>query len=55
MMTSWAASAAGTDRPSANAAKIKPASHTKFLTRPSRPNGAIQAVLPPSPVVLPFD
>jgi hypothetical protein len=30
----WAASAAGTDQPPANATKIKTASHTKFLTRP---------------------
>jgi transposase InsO family protein len=37
-MTLVAAAAAGTDRPAATAAKIKTASHTKFLTRPGAPD-----------------
>ena len=34
MRSMVAAVAAGTDQPAATAAKIKTASHTKFLTRP---------------------
>jgi len=34
MMTSVAASVARKDQPSTNAAKIKTASHTEFLTHP---------------------